>query len=236
MDLQNLKTANLQHLVQEEIKRYIINSGLKTGSPIPTEKELSEKLGISRTAVREALKSLETLGIIEVRQGIGRFIKEFNFQAILDNLPYSLETNIKNFNDVLEVRVCLETWFISKDINRYTDGNIDKLKKILKKMEEQVEKDFEEKELITTHSDFHCALYEIWDNRLLIELIKIFSTIQRNLTLLHRYKTRDRKDFIAQHWRIIEAIEKRDPQLARKYMHEHFSEAMAWVASQKAEK
>ncbi len=232
MDFQNLKTENLQYLVQEEIKRYIINSGLKSGSPIPTEKELSEKLGISRTAIREGLKSLETLGIIEVKPGIGRFIKEFNFQAILDNLPYNIETNIKNFNDVLEVRVCLESWFISKDLNKYTERHIKKLKDILKEMEKQVERNFDEKELIETHSDFHCALYEVWDNKLLINLIKIFSTIQRNLTILHRYKTRNRKEFIALHRRIIESIEKRDPDLARRCMREHFSEAMTWVASQ----
>lgn len=75
MDLQNLKTQNLQQLVQKEIKRYIINSDLKSGSSIPTEKVFAEKLGISRTAIREGLKSLETLGIIEVKHGIGRFIR-----------------------------------------------------------------------------------------------------------------------------------------------------------------
>jgi DNA-binding FadR family transcriptional regulator len=236
MTLKNLKTQDLQELIQEQLKLFIIENGLKSGDPFPSENELAEKLGISRTAIREALKRLETLGIIEVRPGVGRFIREFNFEAILNGLPYNLEMDIKNFQEVLEVRFCLESWFIAKDINKFTKENITELKEILKKLEFQVVNNFEEKELVETHSQFHCTLYKNSDNSLLINLIKIFSTIQRNLTLLHRYKTKDRNLFIGQHKLLLEAIEKRDSCLAQKRLEEHFAEAMAWVESHKGEK
>lgn len=236
MELKNLKTQDLQGLIQEQLKLYIIENGMKSGDPFPTEYELAEKLGISRTAIREALKRLETLGIIEVRPGVGRFVREFNFEAILKGLPYNLEMDIKNFREVLEVRFCLESWFIAKDINKYTKENIVKFKAILKKLEFQVLNNFEEKELVETHSQFHCALYENSDNSLLINLIKIFSTIQRNLTLMHRYKTKDRNLFIRQHQLLLEAIEKKDSHLAQKRLEEHFAEARAWVESHKGEK
>jgi len=236
MELKNLKTQDLQGLIQEQLKLYIIENGMKSGEPFPTEYELARKLGISRTAIREALKRLETLGIIEVRPGVGRFIREFNFEAILKSLPYSLEMDIKNFREVLEVRFCLESWFIAKDINKFTKENIAKLKEILKKLEFQVLNDFEEKELVETHSQFHCVLYENSDNSLLISLIKIFSTIQRNLTLLHRYKTKDRKLFIRQHKLLLEAIEGKDSDLAQKRLEEHFSEAREWAESHRGEK
>lgn len=236
MELRNLKTQDLQELIQEQLKLYIIENGMKGGDPFPTEYELAEKLGISRTAIREALKRLETLGVIEVKLGVGRFVREFNFEAILNGLPYNLEMDIKNFREVLEVRFCLESWFIAKDINRYTAENIIELKEILKKLEFQVLNDFEEKELVETHSQFHCALYENSDNSLLINLIKIFSTIQRNLTLMHRYKTKDRNLFIRQHQLLLEAIEKKDPNLAQRRLEEHFAEARAWAESHKGEK
>ena len=148
MELKNLKTQDLQGLIQEQLKLYIIENGMKSGDPFSTEHELAEKLGISRTAIREALKKLETLGIIEVRPGVGRFIREFNFEAILKGLPYNLEMDIKNFQEVLGVRFCLESWFIAKDINKFTIENIDELKEILKKLEFQTLNNFEEKELL----------------------------------------------------------------------------------------
>ena len=236
MELKNLKTQDLQGLIQEQLKLYIIENGMKSGDLFPTEHELAKKLGISRTAIREALKRLETLGIIEVRPGVGRFVREFNFEVILKGLPYNLEMDIKNFREVLEVRFCLESWFIAKDINKFTKENIAHCKDILKKLEFQVLNNIEEKESVEIHSQFHCALYKNSGNSLLIDLIKIFSTIQRNLVLLHRYKTKDRNLFIRHHKLLLEAIEKRDPYLAQKRLEEHFSEARAWVESHKEEK
>jgi len=236
MELKNLKTQNLQGLIQKQLNLYIIENGMKNGDLFPTEHELAEKLGISRTAIREALKKLETLGIIEVRPGVGRFIGKFNFKAILTGLSYNLEMDIKNFQEVLEVRFCLESWFITKDISKFTQENIAECKEILKKLELQILNNFENKEIVETHAQFHCALYKNSDNSLLINLIKIFSTIQRNLVLLHRYKAKDRNIFIHEHKILLEAIEKRDSRLAQKRLEEHFAEAMAWVESHKGEK
>ena len=236
MELKNLKTQDLQGSIQEQLKLYIIENEMKSGDPFPTEHDLAEKLGISRTSIREALKRLETLGIIEVRPGVGRFIGELNFKAILKGLPYNLEMDTKNFQEVLEVRFCLESWFIAKDINKFSKESIAQSKEILKKLEIQVLNNLEEKESVEIHSQFHCALYKNSDNSLLINLIKIFSTIQRNLVLLHRYKTKDRNLFIRQHKLLLEAIEKRDSRLAQKRLEEHFAEAIAWVESHKGEK
>lgn len=231
MELVNLKAQDLQGLVQEQLKLYIVRSGLKSGDPLPTEKELAEKFGISRTAVREALRGMETLGIIGVKPGVGRFIREFNFEAILQNLPYSIQTDVNKFREILEVRLCLESWFIAKDIGKFTHDDIHELEDILARLEELVNHDSEEKELIETHTLFHCTLHKKSENSLLIDLIKIFATIQRTLTLLHRYKTTDRMQFVLQHKLLLEAIERHDPELAQQRLEEHFAEARKWVES-----
>jgi DNA-binding FadR family transcriptional regulator len=233
MALRRLKTQDLQDMIQEQIRRYILQKGMKVGDPLPTEKELSQRFGISRTAIREALRGLEAIGMIEARHGIGRFIRSFNFEAILNNLPYSLEKDIKNFNDILEIRVCLESSFLSKHIHKFTESDITQVKNILAKLQNQVSQHSAEKELIETHTEFHVALYRHTENDLLVNLIRIFSTIQRNLWLLKRYRTGNRKEFIKQHKQLIDAIETRDPALARQRMIEHFSEPIHWVATQK---
>jgi len=235
VELKNLKSQDLQELIQEQIKSYILSMGLQGGDFLPAEKELTERLGISRTAVREALQGLETLGIIEARQGIGRFIREFNFEAILKSLPYSLDKDIKNFNDILEVRVCLEAHFLAKDLDKFTPADILELQGILARMRKQALHDSEERRLIEIHSEFHCALYRHSGNALLINLIKIFSTIQRNLYLLQRYRTKDREEFIKAHQLILAALEAGDPQLVKARMEEHFAEPMNWVRNHKTE-
>jgi GntR family transcriptional repressor for pyruvate dehydrogenase complex len=229
MELKRIKTQDLQDQIQEQIKNYIVRRSLRGGDPLPTEKELAESLGTSRTAIRESLKAMESLGIIEVRPGIGRFIRDFNFEAILNNLPYSLETDIRNFKDVLEVRVSLESFFICRDISLFTAADIATLEDILLRLEAKVKEDSEERELIGLHTDFHCTLYRNSNNRLLINLIKIFATIQRSLTLINRYRSVNRPLFIDQHRNIVEAIKSRDPARARKFLLKHFEEPMSWV-------
>jgi DNA-binding FadR family transcriptional regulator len=223
------EVKSLQSFVQEQLKLYIIESDLKYGDLLPTEKELSEKLGVSRTAIREALKVLETLGIIETKHGVGRFVRDFNYEAILKNLPYNLKLNLDKFKEVFEVRYCLECWFIAKDIDNYTSSDIEELKSILNNMELKIRNNVAEKELVDIHSNFHTLLYKNSKNVLLIDLIRIFSTIQRNLVILHRYKTKDRLSFVQLHRMILDAIEAKDPLLAQKMLRKHFSEAIKWI-------
>jgi len=230
MEIQSYKEVkSLQSFVQEQLKLYIIESNLKYGDLLPTEKELSRKLGVSRTAIREALKVIETLGIIETKHGVGRFVRNFNYEAILKNLPYNLKLDINAFRDIFEVRLCLESWFIAKDINKYTSSDINELKELLDNMEEQIRSNVEEEHLVSMHSTFHTLLYKNSQNKLLIDLIRMFSTIQRNLVLKHRYKTKDRLQFVKLHLMIIKAIEAKDSYLAQKMLREHFAEAIKWI-------
>jgi GntR family transcriptional repressor for pyruvate dehydrogenase complex len=233
MELKRLKTQDLQEQIEEQIRLYITNRGLKGGDPLPTEKELAEKLGTSRAAIRETLKAMESLGILEVRPGIGRFIREFNFEAILNNLPYSLETDVRNFKDILEIRVSLETFFLSRDIALFTAEDIAGLEGLLNRLKLMVDEDSAEADLIALHTDFHCALYKKSDNQLLIKLIKIFATVQRNLTLLDQYRSTNRPLFVRQHRDIIQAIKSGDSALAKNVMIAHFKEPMSWVERHK---
>lgn len=228
-DLHTIKTQNLQELIKQQIKYHIVNSNLKKGDPLPSEKVLSEKLGISRTVIRESLKGLQAVGMIDAIQGKGYFVQDFNFEALLNNLPYILEMHMNDFRDILEIRIVLESHYLAKLMAAYSQEDIDRLKCILGELAEKSQSAEDLKEVIDTHSRFHCELYRRSDNKLLINLIKTFSTIQKNLSFLKRYTTRDPGSFIQLHQKIIEAIEVRDPALARERLILHFGEAMEWV-------
>src|SRR6266567_958567 len=93
----------LYQAVQEEIKSYILKHRLVPGDAIPTEHELAQQLDISRNSVREAVKSLEALGILESRAGSGLYVRSFSFDSILNNLPYGLLFDLKVLMDLVEV-------------------------------------------------------------------------------------------------------------------------------------
>src|ERR1700720_51283 len=101
--LNALKRTPLLHQIQEEIKSYVIRNNLKPGDALPSEGDLARQLGIGRNSVREAVKSLEVLGILEARAGSGLFVKAFTFDAIINNLPYGLLSEVKTVRDMAEV-------------------------------------------------------------------------------------------------------------------------------------
>ena len=226
--MEKIKTGSLSASAQEQIKRFIAESGMKAGDLMPTEKSLEEQLGVSRASIREALRSLEALGIIETRHGVGRFVRGFNFDAILDNLSYNIPVNVKDFREMIEVRVALEATFIQRVVPEISSGDIDELREILRQLEYEVEHGFKDEDLIQAHTAFHLRLYVRTGNELLAHLIRVFATIQRTLTVLKRYRTSDKSEFIELHRRLIEALESRDPELARVRLAEHFKDALAW--------
>jgi DNA-binding FadR family transcriptional regulator len=179
MELESIKKGSLTGLVKENLKLYFVKNGLKGGDPIPTEHELAHGLDVSRTAVREALKSLESLGIIEVRPGVGRFLKPFNFEAILENLSYGIDMDVEDFKDILDVRIALESAFLERYAGRYGAEQLKELKDILDGMRRLDADGASESSMIQLHTLFHLALYRDQGNALLLSLIKIFATIQR---------------------------------------------------------
>jgi DNA-binding FadR family transcriptional regulator len=231
--LRNVKPGKLQDIVREQIRAYIVNSGLKSGDQLPTESSLAEQLGISKTTVREALKALENVGILEARHGVGNFIKEFNYDAILENLPYSLDTDVNSFEEIIEVRECLESHFLVRDMDKFDEHDIEDLRTIYRMLEKTNSPDLL-KEAIEAHTAFHRALYRHSGNRLLIKLLGVFSTLQRNLVLLNQYWTSDPENFLQQHRDIITAIEKRDAQMIGRVMGSHFGDILDWVGRRKA--
>lgn len=225
-----VQSGQLQRLVIENLKSYIVESRLRPGDSLPTEKELSDALGVSRTVVREALKSLETLGVIEARHGVGRFLKEFDVEVFLEQFSYDLALNVRDFRDILHVRIALEAHFLAQCIPLYTAEELAVSEGLLQALEERIEKrpSVSEEELIPLHTEFHLSLYRGLDNALLLGLIRIFSRLQTGLSRARRLMTQDRGEFVALHRKLLDAIKKKDIALAHACLMEHFKEAVAW--------
>jgi DNA-binding GntR family transcriptional regulator len=95
-------------------------------------------------------------------------------------------------------------------------------------MQRLVDEGAAEPEVIAVHTDFHLALHRDCNNSLFLSLIRIFATIQSNLTLVERYRTRDMRAFILVHRALLDAVEAGDRAAVRARLIEHFEEPLQW--------
>jgi DNA-binding FadR family transcriptional regulator len=218
--LQVLKRRQLLYqAVQEEIKSYIIANGLRPGDPLPSEGELAQQLDISRNSVREAVKSLEALGILEARPGSGLFVRDFTFDSILENLPYGIMFAMERLSNIMEIRFHIEYGMMERVNDECTPEQIAHLHQVLaqwRTLAEQGQYSASDDRL------FHQILYENVDNPVLIQILDVFWVVFRHAqTEADLPDVRDPLHTFQIHEQLVEAMECRDAARMRELMVEH---------------
>lgn len=100
-----IRREALHQTVQDRIKRFIIERGYRPGDPLPAEAELARALGVSRPSLREAIKALQILGVVETRHGAGTFVGRFSFSPMVDGLIFRIRSDLGR--DVQTIRLSL---------------------------------------------------------------------------------------------------------------------------------
>ncbi len=139
----SLHRLPLYQQLQSLICGYITENKLRPDDPLPAEGDLAELFGVSRNSVREAVKSLQVLGVLVSRPGSGLFVGEFSFDPIVDNLPYAIVVDYRDLADLLEVRRTLEVGMVDQILSSRTDEQIDELGEIIEKWKRAITKDNE---------------------------------------------------------------------------------------------
>lgn len=202
------------------LKKFIIIENLPSGSRLPSERELSETLAVSRNIIREALSSLVAEGIVVKYAGKGTFVCDFDRENTLTNLPLIIGQGEPTAQDLREARAALEIGSIGLIVNRITDEEIQALVMILEIYEQ---KHAEGKTTIKEDIGFHTALLKATKNSVIIEMTPLITdvfrqTLAEDVSVIRRNPER----IIVEHRRIIEALQNHDIDAARKAMHAHF--------------
>jgi DNA-binding FadR family transcriptional regulator len=210
----------LYQAVQDEVKSYIIEHALMPGDALPPETELAEQLGVSRNSVREAIKSLETLGIVEARTGAGLFVRNFSFDPLLENLAYGLMFDLRDLADILEVRFHIEHSMIDQAVAAVTEEQLQQLHAILERMRralEHSESYMEEDRL------FHRTLWANVKNRSVGKIVDVFWMIFSQARQ-HRPipSNPDHSEIYQWHVDIVAALAGRNVEAARVAMVRHY--------------
>lgn len=165
--MKTLGRLPLQSEIIEFIKQYIDDENLKCGDKLPSQMELIEMMGVSRSSIREAIKTLEAKNIVEVVNGKGIYVKDGSPNIISAEIEFKKEK--ESILELLEVRRILEKEILLLVIQNATDEEIDEIGKILGIVLEKYEHG--EKQNVEDH-EFHIAIHKACHNRTMIGLIQ----------------------------------------------------------------
>ena len=217
-----VKTRKVYEEIVGQIKQLIIDGKLQPGDKLLSERELSEKLNVSRASVREAFSALEMMGIISIRPGEGSFVKQVSYEGMLEPLTFLLQVKISDITQVLEVRKILEVEIAALAAMRATPEALADIHRALGYMQEEVDAGG-----IGDRADdaFHLALAQAANNPVLIKVMATITDLMSNTFRTSRQKLLlvDHMVELLQesHFRVYDAIAKKDPDLARLCMREH---------------
>lgn len=205
--------------VQESLRNYIEANRLKAGDALPPETFLAQRLGVGRNSVREAIKALESLGILETRRGIGVFVKEFSFKPLLDNLAYGLQDSLRDVEELREIRRVLETGLIGKTVEMISEEEIAELRGLTESMRKRAERN---ESFATEDQQFHQLLFRCQNNHMLSALIDIFWMAFNKASDFANLDNPTPLATWRDHHEIAEAVAARDADLARKRLDAHY--------------
>jgi DNA-binding FadR family transcriptional regulator len=176
--LDRVSVVSVKELVQEKLIQYLRTQRMSPQDKLPSEGALAYSLGVSRNAVREALRSLEAMGIIEARTGAGWYVRTPSLDAVAQALIVGLELNGYEFAGLNRLRLCLESGFFEEAVQALTPDDLDRLQYLADEMARQAraggapfEPDYQ----------FHQTLYSRIGNpafdRLMVVLWKAYMSI-----------------------------------------------------------
>jgi GntR family transcriptional repressor for pyruvate dehydrogenase complex len=213
-----VKSTRIYAEIVRQIKGMIADGTLKSGDRLPPERDLAERFRVSRTSVREALRALESLGLIEIRAGEGTHVREVSVESLIEPLALVILTHREAIAELYEARRLLEPPIAALAARRASPEEIAELARIL---EEQAREVAAGRTGLAQDAAFHEAIAHSTHNR----------AITRIVTTLMDLLAQTREDSLQapgrpqrshqDHQQILAAIEARDPAAAQRAMLSH---------------
>lgn len=164
-----------QDSIRSAIASYIVANNLHADDALPPEWQLCRDLGVGRNALREAIKALEALGILEIRRGIGTFVASNSLIAFQQDLEFrsarSAHGDFRDIRELLDVREALEVGLAPRAVQSLSEDELHRLESIVDDMDRSADKGQYFPDL---DYEFHRVLYEPLHNDLVSQLVRVF--------------------------------------------------------------
>lgn len=212
------------------IKQMVIDGSLKPGDRLPTEKELSEAIGVSRNSLREAVKALSVIRVLDVRQGDGTYVTALEPEQLLESLAFVLDLHQdSSYVEILELRRLLEPVAVEQACLRLTEEDFDRLEQMMQDLDASSGIE----ELVEADIAFHHLINNRCPNAYLSSLLDSLASstararVWRGLTDASAVERT-----LSEHRRILDALRARRPDLARTYAAAHIAGVESWLIHQ----
>jgi GntR family transcriptional repressor for pyruvate dehydrogenase complex len=231
VDIAPIKSTRIYEEIIRQVKQMIAEGRLKRGDRLPPERDLAEKFVVSRTSVREALRALESLGLIEIRPGEGTFVRQVSVEALIEPLALVILSQREAIAELFEARRLLEPLIAGLAARRATPDEIQEMERIL---DEQAKEVAAGKSGVAQDAEFHAAMATAAHNRAITRIVHAVMDLltqsrEESLNTPGR-ATRSHED----HRRVLAAIASRQSEAAERAMADHIAAVEALVLRQRA--
>lgn len=201
---------------------------LRPGDKLPAERNLAQMMEVSRPVLREALRALALMRVVDIRQGDGTYITSLEPKQLISHLDFVFSKDSVALVQLLEARRVVETGNVRLAAFRVTDGQIAEMEELFRALADCLDAPERFSELDIT---LHMAVCAAADNFLLMQFMNIVSTLGR----VSRERTGGlravREAALDDHRRLLEALRGRDPDAAERAMLTHLDHVEAGLRS-----
>ena len=218
LDAEPLNKTRLYEDIINQIMDSIKSGELKPGDKLPTERDFALQLNVSRTSVREALRSLEILGVITSKVGSGTYIKEMSLDILMDSFAGILQRNDRLIVELIEVRMLLEVEIAKLAAQRINEEKILSLEKAIRLMEKEIK---EGGLGIKGDNAFHNELANAAENLAMTSILNLCGELLNTTRIAALKALGDPKIGLEHHRQILSAVKEQDSKEAGRLMREH---------------
>jgi GntR family transcriptional repressor for pyruvate dehydrogenase complex len=216
--------------IARQLLAYLLAGDIRPGQKIPSERKLSEALGVGRSVVREALKSLTLLGLVEVRQGDGTYLRSTESSLLPDSIEWGLLLGQKRIRDLIEARRLLEEVLAGLAAERRDAADLAALRELLGDMREAAAR-HDPEAFTAADVAFHLRVSQSARNETLGQVLQRVATLLRVWISRVMHAAESFTPSLDEHVLVCEAIEQGEASPAREAMRRHLELAFERLAA-----
>jgi GntR family transcriptional repressor for pyruvate dehydrogenase complex len=219
-DFDVIRRNKVYEEVAQQIERLILKK-LRPGDKLPSERELAETLRVSRSSIRDAIRSLELMGLVEPRQGAGTIVREISSESLANPFANALKRRRELVSELLDFRKMLEPPLAARAATHASSDEISEMEEILRRQEE---KQGQGDAAVAEDAEFHYGIALASGNSVVLKVLDIIMDLLRDTRERSLQVEGRAQKSLAGHRRILAAIKHHDAEAAKSAMRRHIED------------